>query len=125
MSLAHVTHHAAASQVDAIPFETFFMPEEELDTGGSVDSEDETKYDEVMPRLQPPHARGASWLTAPRPSVQAIEDGGIDAGEMVAQHLYLYIYDLQVQEEREWSDDETAEGTIVFDSDSDTTSGGA
>ena len=34
-------------QVEEIPFETFFMPEEELDTGGSVDTEDEYKYDEV------------------------------------------------------------------------------
>lgn len=81
----------ATVQVDSIAFETHFMPEEELNTGGSMETEDEFKYDE------------------------AIENDQIDTGELVAQHLYLYLYGLSLQEEQEWSD-EVVEGTVVYDS---------
>ena len=41
-------------------------------------------------------------------------------GEMVAQHMYLYLYDLGLQEQSEWFDsDDVVEGTVVFDSDPD------
>lgn len=36
-------------QVDALPFETFFRPEEELDV--SSDNDDEFKFDEVLKAL--------------------------------------------------------------------------
>ena len=62
--------------------------------------------------LTPACARG--------PPRQAIEDGKIDVGEMVAQHMYLYLYDLGLQEQSEWFDsDDVVEGTVVFDSDPD------
>ena len=43
-------------------------------------------------------------------------DGQIDVGELVAQHLYLSLADLEQARAREWDDDEYAPGELVFDS---------
>ena len=44
----------------------------------------------------------------------------MDIGELVAQHLFLYLHDLSLDEEREWDEGQAAvEGTVVFDSDPD------
>ena len=55
------------------------------------------------------------WRFLTDRSAQAIEDDQIDVGELVAQHMYLHLYGLALQEEGEWSDD-VPEGTVVFDS---------
>ncbi len=41
----------------------------------------------------------------------------LDLGELVAQHLFLHLHDLWLDEEREWED--APEGSVVFDSDPD------
>ena len=81
----------AALQVDAAPFETFFI-DEELDGAGAYDSDDDETYDE------------------------AIEDGFIDTGELVAQHLYLWLSEHEQTLIRE-SSSEYAAGEVVLDSD--------
>ncbi|KAL1526192.1 hypothetical protein AB1Y20_014920 [Prymnesium parvum] len=75
-------------QVDDLAFETFFQPEEELQL--NPENDDEFKYDEP------------------------IENDQLDIGEMVAQHLYLHLYGLALQEQSEWRDD-LVEGTVVID----------
>ena len=80
-------------QIDAVPFETFFV-DEALDGGGDgrYDSDDEEGYDEP------------------------IEEGLIDMGELVAQHLYLHLSDLERERFQEFRTD-AAPGTVVFDTD--------
>lgn len=59
-------------QLEKMPFETFFIDEEMADdAGGSYDSDVDESYDEY------------------------IEEGQIDMGELVAQHLYLALSDRQ------------------------------
>ena len=87
---------AEALQVDAAPFETFFVDEELLIGGGAYDSDADDAYDEP------------------------IEDGSIDMGELVAQHLYLWLSEQEQQELRS-ADGETdyKPGEVVFDTDGD------
>ena len=49
---------------------------------------------------------------------EEIEDGQIDLGELVSQHLYLYLSELELTKFREFSS-EYEPGEIVFDSDPD------
>jgi hypothetical protein len=86
-----VTGAEAAFDVDAASFETFFAEDADI---GAYDSEDDDTYDEDL------------------------EDGQIDMGELVAQHLYLYLSEREQLLIREFSE-EYAPGTVVFDSDPD------
>ena len=84
-------------QLENSKFETFFIDEELAnDAGiGAFDSDEDESYDEY------------------------IEDGQLDMGELVAQHLYLAISDRQQLELKEFSTDPALDGTIVLDTDPD------
>lgn len=86
----------ATLQVDAAPFETFFV--EDADSPAApprtFDSEQDDSYDED------------------------IMDGQIDMGELVAQHLYLYVSNNEFLQLREWQSD-AEPGDVVFDTDPD------
>lgn len=76
--------------VDEVPFETFYSDDAALASGkNAYDSESEEDYDEP------------------------IEEGQIDLGELVAQHLYLHISQPEVDFGDE--DEEFAPGEVVFD----------
>jgi len=76
--------------VDGITFETFFSDEAAATSGkNSYDSEEEDTYDEP------------------------VEEGQIDLGELVAQHLYLHIS--QPMDAGD-DDNEYAPGEVVYDS---------
>jgi len=79
-------------QVDGVPFETFFAEDEE--GGGTFDSDEDDSYDEP------------------------IDNGQVDLGELVAQHLYLHLSFAEQARNREFETDSAA-GTIVFDTDAD------
>jgi len=79
-------------QVDGVPFETFFAEDEE--GGGTFDSDEDYSYDEP------------------------IDNGQVDLGELVAQHLYLHLSFAEQARNREFETDSAA-GTIVFDTDAD------
>eukprot|EP00322_Chrysochromulina_rotalis_P016450 CAMPEP_0115878216 /NCGR_PEP_ID=MMETSP0287-20121206/26654_1 /TAXON_ID=412157 /ORGANISM="Chrysochromulina rotalis, Strain UIO044" /LENGTH=210 /DNA_ID=CAMNT_0003333815 /DNA_START=9 /DNA_END=641 /DNA_ORIENTATION=+ len=81
-------------QARQVTFETFYAGETEVKGKFDVDDEDDDSYDED------------------------IEDGQIDMGELVAQHLYLYLSDLEITQYREFSSDYSP-GDVVFDSDPD------
>jgi hypothetical protein len=80
-------------QAMRVPFETFYsgdtLPKNKYD-----DDDDDERFDED------------------------IEDGQIDMGELVAQHLYLYLCDLEMSKYREFTSEYTP-GDVVFDSDPD------
>ncbi len=80
-------------QATRVPFETFFSGDTSLK--GKYDAEeDDDSYDEE------------------------IDDGQIDMGELVSQHLYLYLSDLEISKYREFTS-EYSPGEVVFDSDPD------
>ena len=83
---------ASEVQVDGASFETFFIDESMLAApkSGRYETGDEEAYDEP------------------------IEDGQIDMGELVAQHLYLYVSEEQQGEMREAAS-EFAPGEVVLD----------
>jgi hypothetical protein len=83
---------APVVQIDEARFETFFIDEDllSLGSGGAYDSESDDSYDEP------------------------IEDGQIDMGELVAQHLYLWLAERAMDETRAASG-EFAAGTVVID----------
>ena len=83
---------ASEVQVDGASFETFFIDESMLAApkSGRYETGDEEAYDEP------------------------IEDGQIDMGELVAQHLYLYVSKEQQGEMREAAS-EFAPGEVVLD----------
>ena len=70
----------ATLQVTQAPFETFFVDETSQEMRSSFDSDDDDSYDE------------------------ALDDGQIDLGELVAQHLYLYISDKEAMQYKEWGE---------------------
>ena len=71
----------------AVPFETYFVGGEPP----ALDSGDDEAYDEALD-----------------------ESGQIDVGELAAQHLYVYLSELQFARDNEWS--EFDPGTVVYDS---------
>lgn len=79
-------------QAAGVPFETFFSGDTTVK--GRYDDDDDDSYDEEL------------------------EDGQIDMGELVAQHLYLYLSELETTKYREFTSD-YAPGEVVFDSDPD------
>ena len=85
---------AATVQIDDAKFETFFIDEDllSLPSSGAYDSADDDAYDEP------------------------IEDGKIDMGELVAQHLYLWISQREQALLSEQSADYAA-GEVVIDTD--------
>ena len=89
-------------QIDPpVKFETFYIDEDLLyiqpTSSGANDAEDESAYDEP------------------------IEDGSIDIGELVAQHLYLWLSERELAAFREAAGEFTP-GTVVIDSDPDSKS---
>ena len=84
---------AATLQAQDVEFETFFQPEEGIELG-RLDSTDAEAYDEAISA-----------------------DGQIDMGELVAQHLYVYIHDLALEEQREWDTALESDSTLYYDSD--------
>ena len=81
-------------QAIRVPFETFFSGDTLLKNKYDDDDDDDERFDED------------------------IEDGQIDMGELVAQHLYLYLCDLEMSKYREFTSEYTP-GDVVFDSDPD------
>jgi len=78
-------------QAQGVDFETFFVPEEKFEAR-PIDMDDDESFDEPL------------------------EDGQVDLGELVAQHLYMYLYDLSQSEVWEWAvEDEDSEILIEFD----------
>lgn len=49
---------------------------------------------------------------------QGFQDDQIDVGELVAQHMYIHIFDLAMEEQSEW-DEDNVEGTVVYDTNPD------
>lgn len=89
---------SASLQASKVEFETFFVADDPLEQqggGGPIDSGDDESYDEP------------------------IEDGQIDMGELVAQHFYLYVSDVESARNSEFDEPSVAPGTVVFDSDPD------
>ena len=90
---------SAMLQIDPpVKFETFYIDEDLLyikpTSSGANDAEDESAYDEP------------------------IEDDAIDIGELVAQHLYLWLSEREMAAFREAAGEFTP-GTVVIDSDPD------
>ena len=79
-------------QIERAPFETFFVDEESTETRSKYDSDEDDAYDEPL------------------------DEGRIDLGELVAQHMYLYVSDREATQYREWGE-EFAPGEVVWDSD--------
>lgn len=77
----------AKVQIEDAKFETFFSDDSEQQVASKFDSEEDDAYDEP------------------------IEEGQIDLGELVAQHLYLYL----TQPELDF-DDDYEPGEVVYDS---------
>lgn len=84
---------ATTLQVESAAFETFFVDEGAAMNVGKFADDDDDSYDEP------------------------IEGGQIDIGELVAQHLYLYLGDLEMRRYAEYTEDSV--GTVVFDTDPD------
>ena len=80
-------------QADGVGFETFFT-EDLADTAGKYDSDEDDSYDEE------------------------IDDGQIDIGELVAQHMYLHFCEMEMTQCREF-EPEFEDGEVVYDSDRD------
>lgn len=94
--LARKNQAGEIATLDAIslPYENFFSPEEEVENR-PLDFADPASFDE------------------------AIVDGMIDLGEMVAQELYVYLDELDMAELSEFHVPDVAAGTVVFDTDPD------
>ena len=82
---------SSALQINSAAFETFFVDEDLLGGGGAYDSAADDAYDEP------------------------IEDGQIDMGELVAQHLYIYLANILDAEKLREASSEYAPGEVVLD----------
>ena len=80
-------------QATGVAFETFFA-EDLMAAAGKYDSDEDEAYDEE------------------------IDDGLIDIGELVAQHMYLHFCEMEMTGLREF-EPEFEDGEVVFDSDQD------
>ena len=81
--------------VQAIEFEAYYATESEDDLGGEIDLSSDEAFDEP------------------------IIDGEINLGELVAQQLYLHLSELTLQEAGEWTDPDSVQGAVFYDSDPD------
>lgn len=116
--------------VRAIEFEAYYATEDEDDTGGGqLDLSNDEAFDEPIidgeinlvpthphPRAHPPNP------TPPPASLRLSESLSAHLrtlswqGELVAQQLYLHLSELTLQEAGEWTDPDSVQGSVFYDS---------
>ena len=92
LSATSVAQPGGTLQVDAAPFEYFFVDEDLAAAGGAYKYDDDETYDEP------------------------IEEGQIDIGELVAQHFFLWLSEYEQAQFREASS-EFEPGEVAFEID--------